>query len=412
MNQPRILIFASYFAPNSFSEALTNNKFALALKNNGFDVTVISTASYNGVTYEDSWSSLWEPLRTSTHNIPSVDINPKNRLIRKIKSILAMKHPINGVGWAHKAYKKAISLHNEKPFDFIISRSISDFGHLPALKFKKATGVRWAANWNDPPFFIFPEPYQEKTNFIDQFFYTRYIKDIASSADYNTFPSKRLFNYLQHKLGVFKDENSEILPHLNTALNLDTGIQKRNTFSICHAGNLSKERSPELFFKALRNLTEKYSTNNIECYIIGVEDVGLKALVNEFNLDEVVKITGAMPYKNTLEFLRTCSVGLLIEAKCEEGIFLPSKVSDYIQADLTIMSISPKIGTMKDILNEYGGGLVSDNTDAANIFQSLEILYLEWNKNKLKDFQSSELNNYLSENYMLNTYNSFLSKID
>ncbi|MDG1330408.1 MAG: glycosyltransferase [Flavobacteriaceae bacterium] len=407
MKQSRILVFASYFAPNSFSEALSNNKFVLALKKKGYDVTVISTSSYVGDKYENSWSTLWKSLKENTHNIPSIDTNSKNRRLSKLIAIFTLNHPINGVSWSYKAFNLAIKLHQQNPFNFVISRSISDFGHLPALKFKKTIGLKWVANWNDPPYFIFPPPYSEKTNFIDQFFYSRYIKSVAKAADYNTFPSQRLYKYMKKELGVFKDVNSEILPHLNTNLNLDLSVVKVNHFRICHAGNLSKERSPELFLNALKSLSNNCD-GEIECFIIGVENVGLKAKVKELNLDKIVKFTGAMSYQKTLEFLVTCSVGLLIEAKCDEGIFLPSKVSDYAQAKLPILAVSPKVGTMRDLLSEFGGGVISDNTDESSIYNGLETLYLAWSKNELNTFLSQNFDNYLSEDYMIKKYRDFM----
>lgn len=408
MKKQRILVFASYFAPHSFSEALTNNKFVLALKNNGYDVTVISTSSYDGDKYEDNWSSIWKPLKEITYNIPSTGAASENKIFKKAKAILTLRHPINGVSWAFKAYNLGIKLHHENPFDFVISRSISDFGHLPALKFKQTTGIKWVANWNDPPFFIFPPPYREKTSFIDKFFYLKYIKSVATSADYNTFPSKRLYNYMQKNLGIYKDSHTEILPHINTNLNIGGEIQKVEAFRICHAGNLSKERSPELFLESLKKLSEKYD-GIIECYIIGLENVGLKTKVKELGLEHIIKFTGAMSYQKTLEFLRTCSVGLLIEAKCDEGIFLPSKISDYVQANLPIMAVSPKVGTLSDLLNEYGGGMISDNTDFSSIYLSLEKLYIGWNKNKLVDIESKDLKQYLSEESMLKKIKCILS---
>ncbi|WP_439185736.1 glycosyltransferase [Carboxylicivirga taeanensis] len=399
MSKPRVLIFASYFAPNSFSEALVNNKFAMALQNAGWDITIITTSDYFGDKYENEWSELWEKLKLVTHNIPTIIPNDKGKLFKRLKALAYLNHPINGINWAFKAYRLAMQLHKERPFDLIISRSISDHGHLPALKFKKATGIKWVANWNDPPYFIFPPPYEIKSKIVSRFLYKRYLKDVAKRADINTFPSLRLYNYIQAKLKLFSPTGNKILPHLNTSLKVNTKNKSKDIFKICHAGNLSKERSPELFLAALKRMTQKHP--NIICYIIGTENVDLKSKIEEFNLVSYITFTGAISYKETLEFLTSCNIGLLIEAQCDEGIFLPSKVSDYIYANLPILSISPKEGTLNDLINDYGGGILVDNTREGDIYKGLESLYLNWKDNLLEDYPTQKLQEYYSDKVVI-----------
>ena len=65
--------------------------------------------------------------------------------------------------------------------------------------------------------------------------------------------------------------------------------------------------------------------------------------------------------------MKNFDVLCVIEAKMNEGIFLPSKLSDYSFLNKPILCFSPANGTLVDLINKYGGGIAIDNEDEKNV---------------------------------------------
>lgn len=101
-------------------------------------------------------------------------------------------------------------------------------------------------------------------------------------------------------------------------------------------------------------------------------------LVEKYNVNRYVKFCPPVPYKESLAFIQDYDVCMLIEAACEEGIFLPSKVSDYMQNSKPIMALSPKIGVIHDMYLDGYINYFANITDANSIANSLEILYSDF----------------------------------
>jgi hypothetical protein len=57
--------------------------------------------------------------------------------------------------------------------------------------------------------------------------------------------------------------------------------------------------------------------------------------------------------------MASATVCLLVEGNMSEGIFLPSKFPDYIQAGRPVIALSPPIGTIADLSSHQGVTQVS-----------------------------------------------------
>ncbi|GBC62219.1 hypothetical protein DENIS_3188 [Desulfonema ishimotonii] len=406
-------MFAPGFAPYAASENLVNSKLALAMLNRGWDVTVISRCD-RGFNYGVEWTEPWLPLRDFTHEVDYGFGGSGQRFGERVYHSLRLGHPIAGVRWAWRALELALSLHREKAFDLVLSRSISCCAHLPALSFVRQTSVPWIANWNDPPGYWFPPPYEYQANALRQAVWNRYYRDVMNTADINTFPCERLARYVSERLGIKERKNISIIPHIG----LDTEVTPparepgESVFRLCHAGNLSRERNPALFLRALKRLVETDAApNRIQLDIIGVENVELGTLIRETGLTEHVTFTGTLSYMKTLERLASGTVQVILEAPCPTGIFLPSKFTDYVQTGRPVLAVSPARGTMNDLLAFHGGGLAVDCTSAGDIFAGLQTLYGQWQAGILDRHCSSFLWPLFAPDGIIERYAQILSEI-
>ena len=73
---------------------------------------------------------------------------------------------------------------------------------------------------------------------------------------------------------------------------------------------------------------------------------------------------------------------MLVEADIPEGIFLPSKLVDYISARKPVLALSPRVGEIADLVP--GGGITRvDAGDAPGIRDAIRVLYEDFRKGTL-----------------------------
>jgi len=404
-------VFSPGFAPYAASENLVNSKLALAMINRGWDVTVIS-ARDEGFKYSSEWVEPWLRLEDRTHEISYDFGKPLNRFLQRIWYSIALGHPIVRVRWAYEALKLALALHEKSPFDFVLSRSISCSAHLPAISFSKKTRVPWIANWNDPPSFYFPPPYNMKAGVLERFFWIRYYRNALEQADLNTFPCARLARHILEKLNLDNLNNVQIIPHLGLDGFKPTQPQMNGSFKLCHAGNLSSARNPTAFLMALKKIILSVNhADQIKFEIVGVENVELSKIIDELGLQKHVTFTGGLNYLEALNRMADSKVLVIIEAACSTGVFLPSKLVDYIQVGRPILSVSPVEGTMNDLLSKHGGGRAVDCASVKAIFTGLKDFYYRWKNDTLQDCLSTSLYDSFSAGAVLDTYEKLFFEI-
>jgi len=212
----------------------------------------------------------------------------------------------------------------------------------------------------------------------------RYLRAAARMADYNTFPNRHLFLHLRIELGITDEKRLRIIPHIAFVGHKAIPWKRCDSLRLCHAGNLSAARRPETFLRAFKRVAERYKGRvKMTFDIIGTEEVNLRTITHDLGLDENVCFHGTKSFLDTLDLIARADVAVLIEAPCDKGIFLPSKIIDYAQTGRPILSISPKTGVMRDLLAELGGGIHADNLSQPDIEVALERIAQLWLKNRL-----------------------------
>ena len=391
-----------------FSENIISGKLVLSFLNENWEVDIISKKD-DGELYSQDWIKPFDKLRPITNEIIYSRGNLITRLFDFLYSSLFFGfYPLQGVRWARRAYLKALRMMEVKEYDVIMSRSPSDIAHLVGYKLSKKTGKPWMVNWNDPAATIWPSPYKQKISFVNRFIQNRYIKKVIVRADINTFPSDTLRDHFIEHFPMLRDEKCEVIPHISLQgfyRDKQIGISnKKDTFRICHCGNLSNERSPEELFKALVKLKNEHSIQ-IRFDIMGFINDYTNDLINKYDLSSEVKFIGGYPFLDALNTMASYDLLLLIEAKMDFGIFFPTKIVDYSQAEVPILAISPKYGFCNNLFLEFNSGISVDNEDFDAIARALMKFYNSFHASEpygAYNFQA--LNDYLSPTEILKKY--------
>lgn len=367
----------------------------------------VVTAKFAWMLYKQGWNIYWICHDTKVNygndikEVPYHVISVRNDVIQKLTRafrripILKYVYLLDSFIWSYKAYRRAKKIHKQIHIDYIFSRIMPQYGHLPALMLKKSSDIPWIANWSDPmPREKAPRPYGYGVDAPISKFERLYISQICKYADSHTFPSNRLKEYYLHYLPT-KPEKCFTLPHI---INKDVfpSVKVHEKLRLYHIGGGLIERNPTLLFRALRNVLDRtqYSLDKLEINFIGPIEGNVVNIAKKEGVSDIIHLLGRKPYNEALNYICAADILLLIEAPMKEGIFLPSKVADILGYHKPIFAISPQKGVMKDLISQYGGGIVVDCLSLSSIERGLEQLFDDWVNNKLDTAQYNTQNLY------------------
>ena len=398
------------YLPYLFSECLCCAKLVWALKESGIVVDVISKID-EGPIYDNQWHAPWDQLRSNTYLI-QYGGSRIDRLCDIIYSSLKMGCVSPGIRWVRRAYEQAQKLMSQNSYDAVLTRSPNDLAHFVGYKLKKDTGIKWIANWNDPAEAIWPEPYTHHDSRYKQNRALKYARKMLQFADYITFPSDTLKSHFISYFPELSSLKTEVIPHIGLVESVFKRVERdtlKNKFYLCHSGNLSKERDPELTFQALRDIINQ-GFSRFEFHIMGHINDYTQQLIQKYDLTEYVKCIGGYPYLTAIDKLQQYDVLVLLEAKLEKGIFFASKIVDYAQTGLPILAISPTDGFANNMIKTYGGGILADNTDVQSIETSIIQLIDLWENGDLSTISSNKMYEQFAPRRVVNQYIEMINK--
>jgi len=398
---------------------MASGKFVLALIDGGWSVDVVSLLHLpsqndpNGDNRLPHWAVPWTPLKAVTHQVPvpSFIVPVASRRHAFIKRIVGL------TVWIIKSVLLSYRLHSRFPYEVLISRSYPFAAQIPAFILSKITRLPWVANWNDPVGIIVPYSIPgvsfklEKSKRIFRFI----IRLIARCISWHTFPSERLRVLYKKVYGKRLFLNSSVVPH--AAIHLPPIVKKdahASRFSICHAGSISSDgRSPEVFFQGLRLFLDRLKgVPPVRFVMIGRYHRGLDALLEKYRLTGIVNCVGPLDYYEAISLTAGCDVLLIVEGDYGKGYFLPSKLIDYVQVGKPILAISPKKGTVSDIIRKNGGGVLADGRSAKSVSDALALLFKHWERGSLQQtFSSHKLLRLFSTDAIVGHYERIVEKI-
>ena len=404
----RALFIAPGYLPYTFSENLCNAKLVYALQKSGWEVDVISKVD-EGPTYCKEWQEPWLDLRPHCYEVTYPVGNKVERFFDLLYSTIKMGgFPLLGIRWARRAFDQAEMLMNKTRYDAVFTRSPNDYPHLVGYNLKRKYGIKWFANWNDPADTIWPKPYSHHFSRHKWKMLNRYEIQCLKTADVSTFPSQSLLNHFVEHFPFLKEKNTKVIPHiaLDECLFKARPKKKGENFCLCHSGNMSTERNPELLFSAMKSLIDN-GKDNIRLDIMGQTTPFVEGLVEKYQLQHYIHFLGGFPYMEAVEKLLDYDVLVLLEAKLAKGIFFASKFTDYAQTNRPILAVSPKYGFASSVLSQYGGGLSVNNEDIDDITNGLNKLYRAWDENTLStQYDTNQLLKQFAANTVVDLYNS------
>ena len=143
---------------------------------------------------------------------------------------------------------------------------------------------------------------------------------------------------------------------------------------LLHAGLIyTAERDPRPFFRALSRLKRDGIINArsavIDLRASGFEDY-YAAILKELNIDDIVRLLPALPYRKALEDCARADALLLFQAgSCNHQI--PAKAYEYLRLGKPILALTPVVGDTAKLLEEVGGATIVDLAQEEEIYQAI-----------------------------------------
>ena len=344
----KVLVIAPSSIPVFGAEAIVNSKLLELLTNNDFEVDLISKRSkWENYPADQNLNDL--NIHLNEINIVEVDnrFNGKT-FFQHLMAFLTFGTVFKGAHWAYIVISKYKKLFKNRSYDYVLTKNSPSL--LVGYYLKKRYKYKWVASWNDPyPAEKYPEPYGRGPYSLLPW-YHKNVLSIMEKADLHIFPSSRLENYMKRYIDIGKN-SSVIAPHI-VFEEEKSPKPKTDTLKILYSGNLRLPRDPKFLVSAVSKLLKENSDLSLSIDIVGVYDEFLKGFISENNLSHVFNLIPPIKYKENLRMLSNYDIAVIIEADCEEGIFLPTKVGDYMQGKVPIFTISPKNGLLNDLYHE------------------------------------------------------------
>ena len=355
---PSILCISPYFVPFVGPEPFCGAKMVKALMDLGIDTRVIFIDKrylqpfHPHLKYGDDSSRIWESLTDIAVGVGKPR-TPRNLFFLLLAAIRyrtkSYTHWIGGI------VKQAKALHRDHSFDIVYSRSPHMLAHAAGYWCAKALNAVWIANINDPWDVHFYPDRQRSVTPAHRLVSKYWLKKTLRSADLVTYPSKRLYDF--HAKLAKINHNAAIIPHVGYHSNKKSQF---DGFNLIHAGrlgiNLFSRRSSKGLLSGVAQFLQAHpqARKMTRLTLVGPEDEEIQSITEQLRLKEIVSSVGLVSYEQSLEYIKSASVCILVERTMNEGIFLPSKFVDYIAARKPVLALSPSVGVIADMIPTQG----------------------------------------------------------
>ncbi|MFC1505064.1 glycosyltransferase [Thermodesulfobacteriota bacterium] len=313
-----------------------------------------------------------------------------------------LKFPDSRILWLPSAVLNGVRIINKNRIDAIYASGPSFTNHLVAsvikLLCRKPLIIDFRDAWASDPARKTSSIMRRKIiKKLEKYAVTKADKIISTTngitSDFKNRYSKNQYKFNTITHGYDKREFQN--------LNIDDWFKSKKKFTIVHAGTLGWERTPLPFIKALGKLVSDNNIirNSIEVIMVGQNTVfkdgkNIEDYIKEYKLNNIIKLTGFVSRKKSLEYMLYADLLLLIIGsvpKNESFIYgISAKIYDYAAAKRPVLTISENGASAKMAKNMELGSVVNPD-DTEKIINELIKYFKAFQTDTLKDFNRNDI---------------------
>ncbi len=264
--------------------------------------------------------------------------------------------PDDRIGWVPFACAAGWRILRSQPVRYVLTSSFPNSAHLVGRHLKRRFRIRWVADfrdgWTQNPYFArYPTALHRALD-------GRLERSVLREADAIVTVSEPIADHLRRAGG---GDRVHVIPN---GFDPDdfAGIEpeRYDRFTIGYTGTLFMQRSPEVFFTALRALLDDHPgmADNLQVvFRTRFQPEHLKA-IDRHNLGGVVRNLGMGTHREALRLQMSADALLVLEGDAPNSeIMLTQKIFEYLAAGKPILAVTPR-GALADLVRRTGAGVV------------------------------------------------------
>lgn len=281
--------------------------------------------------------------------------------------------------WIRPSVRYLTEYLKHHPVDAIFSDGPPHTNTAIACEVKKAAGIPWLADFQDPwtqvdyyPLLGIKGRADRKHREMEQ--------DVFQTADAMTIASPSWKTDLE-SIGA---KNVNVLYYgYDEADFEDIRPENSDVFTIVHTGLLGFDRRPDPLIQALAELKRESPehVNTVRVVQYGELDYSVKHQFDEAGIPEFLHVKGIVPRKDALRALVSAGLLLLPLNKADNAKGrMPGKFYEYLRAGRPILALGPLDSDVAGILRDTGHGQMHDYSDVAGTKQTLLLALDTWKR--------------------------------
>lgn len=257
--------------------------------------------------------------------------------------------------WVKPSVKFLKRQLEKQQYDAVITTGPPHSLHLIGMRLKKATGIRWIADFRDPWTSI---GYHNQLSLTARS--KRKHKDleaqVLNSADEIIVTSpgtKTEFTAITDKPVTLITNGYDISNKPKTAVALD------EKFSIAHIGSLLAKRNPDPFWKELERICMEVEgfKEDLKLLFAGVVAEEVKDSLKYREIYDCAEFKGYVNHAEAIKLQHQSQLLLLLEIDSPDTrAILPGKLYEYMMAGRPILAFGPEGSDIAPILKQTGSG--------------------------------------------------------
>lgn len=257
-------------------------------------------------------------------------------------------------------YRKIVNICkniiNEHKIDLVFSFAKPMESNTIGALLKQECGVKFVSHFSDP---WYDNPYSSEKNDAvlteESFIMEQSDKVIFTNSVQQDLMLKKYLN--KHY-----ENKSHIIPHCFDSSAYPQLKNNNDKFTISYIGAFYQERNPQILFEALSEvLTSDKDKNTVQLELVGAandyagySNEQISEMVQSYGLSSCVNIIPAVPYEESLKYIKDSDCLVAIDANFKDSPFLPSKLADYAGSGNFILSISPTASPTEEFVRNLG----------------------------------------------------------
>jgi glycosyltransferase involved in cell wall biosynthesis len=302
------------------------------------------------VTYENCGE--WN-VDASVYTIPPFSV-PKGLFVQ-----ISYMGFISQLRYFRNMRQRLLPLIKKHDINLIYSFANPQDSNIIAAMLARKTGITLVTHFCDP---WYDNPYKtfSRLGRLKVLFWENYIVRSSKKVTITNESARRL---IMRKFKKPHSDKGVVIPHCFDPSDYPQVAKHNDKFILSYIGAFYKPRNPELLFSVLQDIFREspglqkdfilrlVGTTNIYA---GYSEKVLRLMLGEYGLLSCAEIIPAVPYKESLGYMKEADLLVVIDANFPGSPFLPSKLIDYAGSGTPIVGITPKDSPTALVLQKLG----------------------------------------------------------